>query len=141
MTARRILPGLASIVTAIALLSFDVDPVEAHRTRSFQACVSAGEGLRCHSSYAVLPGTTVYLRGRVRPRHRDEIVRIRRRRPEASRWKVVGTTNVRQEGRMSWSWDTTSDHVDRNDPWRFKFVINDHGVSNVVRLYVSDRAE
>lgn len=132
------------IVTGLMLLgvsALDVPGVSAHPVREFSSCVTSGYGTRCRSSYAFLPGVTVIVRGRVRPRHSDESARVWRQRPGGHVWRKVGVVDVNASGGMAWRWETNSEHIDRDDPWRFRFVIAGHGVSTIAEAYISHAAE
>ena len=130
---------LTLALTVAASLGFEA--AEAHPARSFEACVTAGEGLSCREQYAVLPGIAVTFKATIRPPHSGHTARVWRRRPEVSDWKKVALVRVRDGGRMAWTWETSSDHADEDDAWRVRFISPDHGTSNVIRLFVSDGAE
>lgn len=80
-------------------------------------------------------------KGTVRPRHAGHTAEVWRRHPDGVHWRKIDEVIVGKGGRMTWPWHTLPVHEDPDDPWRVRFVIPDHGTSNIVRLYVSDDAE
>ena len=97
-------------------------------------------GGKCRWQSGVLAGDTARLVGSPTPRHAGSVLRVWRSDPRTGGWAVVGTTVVHRWGKIRWSWESELADA-RNEPYRFRFEIPDHGTSTITHLAVVDATE
>lgn len=109
----------------------------AHPTRTFDSCA----GYRPHGGYcgdtaSYLYGDRVHLRARVVPAHSRREAKVRFLRPGAERWEAGVSVPISERGRMRWSFRSRRSDADQTEPWRFRFKIRGHGISDMVEVFI-----
>jgi hypothetical protein len=123
----------AAVAVTIALCSLPA-VASAHPTEEFDACVTSPSADFCDDIFSYLVGDTVVLRGSVSPDHAYALVLVRP--PRTDRWQRWGRVEVSDTGSIVFRWHTHRHDGDQLRPYRMKFRIPGHGVSDVVRAYV-----
>jgi hypothetical protein len=110
----------------------------AHPIRSFEACAARSRtSLTCLRQERYTLNQTVFLRGKVTPRHAEFRAGVLRLDPGSNVWMRVDAVPISESGGMRWRWETTFHDADRHHPYTFKFVIARHPrASDVVRVWV-----
>ena len=111
-------------------------PASAHPVERFTACVALTTTTpECSRQGAVLEaGATAYLRGRVSPAH-PGFGEVWWRAPSSDRFVRVGTMGVNEQGRIRWSWRTTTSDI-ASTPHTFQFRLPGHGRSWTTKVRV-----
>jgi len=113
-----------------------VGMAHAHPTTRFKACAYNEISQSCSDNNTFLYGSTVYLKGTVRPTHAGQTASVLRRMPYSSVWRRVATVRISDSGKMRYSWVTTYDDAVQRRPYWFRFNIPGHGTSNDVQAWV-----
>jgi hypothetical protein len=124
---------LAALGVALAIGAVP-SVADAHPTDDFDACLTAPSADLCDDIFSYLVGDTVVLRGTVVPGHAHALVLVRP--PRTDRWQRWGRVPISDEGTMVIRWHTHRHDGDQLRPYRMKFRIPGHGMSDVVRAYV-----
>lgn len=121
----------ATVIVALLALSALAGPAGADTPDSFTACIAPKKtGGYCESGDIFAAGSTLWLRGKVRPPHAGLVAKVFLRRPGSDSWDKVGTDTVSAKGRLKWAWHTS---VDDANPhlYKLRFKISGHGASEI----------
>jgi len=133
MRKRTIGPALAAL---LALLAVGM-PAAANTPESFTACIAPDEtSTYCESGDTYLVGSTLWLRGKVKPAHAGMDAKVQTKEPGNDEWAKVGKVTVSDAGEMSWTWKTEASDADA-DAYRLRFKIPDHGKSEVATVWLT----
>lgn len=124
----------ATIVAALALLTL-ATPATAHTPDSFSACAKKGPDAPCEATIAVRAGRTVILKGKVAPPHASHEAELWHQAPDLT-IELLATVEINPEGRMKYTWETTTEDGSQTDPNWFQFGIPGHGKSHDVEVMV-----
>lgn len=111
----------------------------AHPIRSFEVCAARSRtSVTCLRQERYTLNQTVFLRGKVTPKHAGFRAGVDRLDPGSNVWMRVDAVRVSETGRMWWRWKTTFHDADRHHPYSFRFAIFGHHprTSDVVRTWV-----
>lgn len=125
---------LIAMLLAASLAGLAVGPASAHVPRSFDACVGRWNDI-CRDRELYLAGDHPRIEAQVRPHHEWLRAELWRRAPQGT-WKLIARVAIRDRGRMTWQWDTTS-HDIRRRAWRYQYRLPHHETtSDIVRVKV-----
>jgi hypothetical protein len=127
--------SLAVLAAALAVMVPSI--ASAHPTRSFDSCAAyRRHGGYCGDTASYVFGDRVFLRGRVSPSHTRFEAHVVFLRPGAAEWRRGVSLPISDTGRMRWSFRSEEGDADQTEPWRFRFRIPGHGVSDVAEVYI-----
>jgi hypothetical protein len=122
------------MLMAASLAGVAMSSASAHEIRSFDACAGRWNAI-CKDRSLWLAGDYPRIEAQVRPDHESKRAQLWRRAPHG-RWTLIAGVAVRDDGRMTWQWETTSDDI-RRRPWRFQYGLFGHDTtSDIVRVKV-----
>jgi len=126
--------GLPGANGPLYVTGLTVTPAGGHPIRSFDACVGRWRDV-CSDRGEWLAGDHPRVEGLVEPHHKYMRAELWRRAPHGT-WEPIAWVAIRDSGRMTWQWDTTTDDI-RKRPWRFRYRIPGHErTSDIVRITV-----
>jgi hypothetical protein len=117
----------------LTLATVGAAPAAAHPTEEFDACLTARGAGFCDDIFSYLYGDTVVLRGTVSPDHARALVLVRP--PRTDEWQRWGSVPI-EDGRMVFRWRTHRPDADQLRPYRMRFEVPGHGLSDIVKAYV-----
>jgi hypothetical protein len=116
-------------------------PAKAHEVKVFQACATFTKGANyCLTTITVVRGDTVFFRCKLKPSHAGKNVILQHQNPGRTQWNDDGPVTLSDGGRAKASWTTGAGDADDNDPYHFRFKLEEaghsHGISNILSIWV-----
>jgi hypothetical protein len=129
--------------TMTILMSLTPGVAGAHDTNTFEACAAFTAAARyCAKTITIVRGDTVWLRVKAKPPHGGLEVILQKQNPGRTQWRDEGPPlTLSDGGRAKTSWFAGSGSVDEDDPYHFRFKLEDHGgsggsLSNTLSVWV-----
>jgi hypothetical protein len=123
-------------IAVVALVLGLAVPAFANTPTSFTACGSATSGGKCTRVVSVGYGSTVFLKGKVKPPHANLQAGVWHTGPNDSAWEKWATVPISAKGVMKYKWHTTQADGEQENAHFVQFRIAGHGKSNKVKVYV-----
>lgn len=125
------------LVGALLAVAFLAAPASAHPTTRFRACTVHVPGMCITRGANHSAGQTIIFKGSVRPLHAGFTAVVLRKRPHGSQFRRFGSVRVNSYGHIRFAWNTRPSDGVQDAPYRFKFRIVGHGMSNSTEAFVT----